>query len=270
VLTVQDKAVQTLTALGLTVLEAKVYLALAQEGKSTVKDIAKTSNVARQDIYRISTQLLSLGLIEKFVDTPTKFKAIPVKEAVDMLIERRKKETAQLERKSTEVIQSFMEANEIAGSQDEESQFTIMYDLQARLIKGKKQVLNAEKSIKIATNWAFFVTYTLENFEELAEALKKGVNIRIVTQKPEDVGKLPKKLQTLMKHPLFQILYVSSMPSSIIALFDQKEVNIPILPNKAPFETGVLITNNPSLIELAENYFEILWINVLEECKPAV
>ena len=95
-MSIQDKAIETLAGLGLTVLQAKVYLTLAKEGKSTVKGIAKTSNIARQDLYRITQQLLNLGLIEKLIDTPTKFKAIPIKAAIDMLIGRRKKQHLRL------------------------------------------------------------------------------------------------------------------------------------------------------------------------------
>ena len=258
-LTVQDKAIQTLTGLGLTVLQAKVYLAFPREGKSTVKGLAKTSKVARQDIYRISTQLLNLGLIEKLVDTPTKFKAIPIKAAVDMLIERRKKETAQLEQKSTEVVRSLIAANEQAELTDDESQFIIMKDLQARLIKAREKIQSVKKSVKIVTSWSFFLTYVLENVEEYIEAVKRGVNVQVVVEKPKKIGKLPKKLKTLMKHPLFQIRYVSSLPPSIVAIFDNEEVRIPIQTNTAPWGTGVLVSNNPSLIELAENYFEVVW-----------
>lgn len=261
---VQDKGVQTFTGLGLTVLQAKAYLALAKEGKSTIKGIAKTSKVARQDLYRVTPQLLNLGLIERHVDTPTKFKAIPIKAAIDMLIEHRKKETARLELEATQFLPSFIVANKEDRSKDEESQFIIISDLQARLAKAKKQIDNVKKSIKIVTKWAFFVTYTLETIEEHTRALNMGVNVKIVTQRPEQMEPPPKNLQKLMKHPLFQIRYVSSLPSSIIAVFDKEEVNI-VLSNKTPSESGILMSNNPSLIELAENYFEIMWVTGLED-----
>ena len=82
---------------------------LAKTGKSTIKDIAKTSKVARQDLYRIATQLLNMGLIEKLAGKPTKFEAIQVQEAIDMLVERRRKETALLEKESTEFLRIFAE-----------------------------------------------------------------------------------------------------------------------------------------------------------------
>ncbi|MCW4047841.1 MAG: hypothetical protein NWE99_09855 [Candidatus Bathyarchaeota archaeon] len=60
-----DECVQTLMGLGLTLLQAKTYLALATLGKADVKMISKASNVARQDIYRVMPVLQKLGLGKK-------------------------------------------------------------------------------------------------------------------------------------------------------------------------------------------------------------
>jgi DNA polymerase III alpha subunit len=53
--------------LGLTLLQAKIYLALSKTGKATIKTISKASNSARQDIYRIMPTLQKLGLAEKII-----------------------------------------------------------------------------------------------------------------------------------------------------------------------------------------------------------
>ena len=257
---VQDKAVETLIGLGLTVLQARVYLALAKGGKATVKDIAKKSNIARQDLYRITPRLLNLGLIEKIIDTPTKFKAIPIKDAITILIERMKKQTIQLEKESKELLHYFI-ANEGAGIKEEESQFMIINDLQARLIRAKKQVAAAKNSINIVTKWSFFLTYTSEALEEHLKALNKGVRVRIVTQVPKKTEVFPKGLQKLMNHPNFEVRHISSLPTSIVAIFDKDEVNISLASDKTPAETGMLLSNNANLIELSQNYFEMTWSN---------
>ena len=61
----QDNDAQLLNELGLTILEAKVYLALAKTGKTTIATISKTSKVARPDVYRTLAKLQ-----EKGGDTP--------------------------------------------------------------------------------------------------------------------------------------------------------------------------------------------------------
>jgi sugar-specific transcriptional regulator TrmB len=263
-LTVQDEAVETLTGLGLTMLQAKVYLALAKNGESTVKEIAKNSKVARQDLYRITPELLNIGLIEKLIYTPIKFKAIPVQEAIDILLERRKKEITTLELKSKDILKSFRE-NEFRKSRESEDHFIIINDLHARLIKAKKQFETTKQTVEIITKWSFFLTYTLEVMDELAKALSRGTTVKIVTQRPEHFKSLPNDLKKIMNHSGFEIRYVSHLPSSIVAVFDKEEVNISLSSEKTPMESGMLVSNNLSLVELSHNYFEIMWMNALKE-----
>lgn len=263
-LTVQDEAVETLTGLGLTMLQAKVYLALAKNGESSVKEIAKNSKVARQDSYRITPELLNIGLIEKLIYTPIKFKAIPVQEAIDVLLEQRKKEITTLELKSKDIWKSFKE-NELRKSSENEDHFIIINDLHARLIKAKKQVETTKQTIEIVTKWSFFLTYTLEVIEEYTKALRNGITVKIITQRPEQLKSVPNELKKIMKHSGFEIRYVSYLPSSIVAIFDKEEVNISLSAEKTPMESGMLVSNNSSLIELSHNYFEIMWKNALKE-----
>ncbi len=264
-MTVQDKAVETLTGLGLTILQSKVYLELAKGGKATVKDIAKKSNIARQDLYRIAPQLLNLGLIEKLIDTPTKFRAIPIKEAIEILIERRRKQTAQIEQESKQLL-SYFTSKESDGLKDEESQFIIINDLQARLSKTRKQVAITKKIINIVTKWSFFLTYTPEAIDELNEALKRGVHVHIITQAPRNTDVFPKKLQKLLNYPHFEVRYISSLPSSMVAVFDKEEVNILLSSDKTPADTAMLVSNNINLIELSQNYFDVMWASAVICC----
>lgn len=104
---VQDEHVQTLMGLGLKFLQAKTYLALAKLGKADVKTISKASNVARQDIYRIIPTLEKLGLAEKIIANPTMYKATPIKEGLSILLQNRKEEIADLQKKTTSLINNF-------------------------------------------------------------------------------------------------------------------------------------------------------------------
>ncbi len=259
-MTVQEKAGETLTGLGLTSSEAKVYLDLVKEGKSTIKEIAKNSKIARQDLYRVTTQLLDLGLIEKLVDNPTKFEAIPVEDVISMLVERRRKETANLVKDSNEFLRFYAESQGVSPK-EEDNQFIIVNDLHARLMKAKKQIINAEKSINIITKWSFLLTYTFESVQEIITAMNKGAKIKVVTQEPDNIGSLPKNIQKLMKHPNYEMRHITSLPSSMVAIFDHKEVNILLATDKSPKETPLLLTNNPVLVALSQNYFEIVWNN---------
>jgi len=83
-----EKAAEMLSDFGLTRNQAKVYIATAQLGLSSVGQISKLSKVRREDVYRVLPKLEKRGLIEKLLGTPTKIRATPIKEAIAILIKR--------------------------------------------------------------------------------------------------------------------------------------------------------------------------------------
>ena len=92
--------------LGLTLLEAKIYLTLTKIGASKVITLANASNVSRPDIYRILHKLTDLGLVEKLLGIPSKWKAIPLEIGLSFLLEQRKNKTKLLEKMKQETLKS--------------------------------------------------------------------------------------------------------------------------------------------------------------------
>jgi sugar-specific transcriptional regulator TrmB len=90
-LLIDEESVQSLSRLGLSTSQVKVYLALLELEKATAKTIAKHSKVARQEAYRVLAELQEKGLVEKIIEIPTKFKPIPIEDCIYLLIERKKK-----------------------------------------------------------------------------------------------------------------------------------------------------------------------------------
>ena len=136
-------------------------------------------------------------------------------------------------------------------------------------MKAKKQITSSKESLKIVTKWTFFLTYTSQTIEEHQMILNNGAKIKIVTQQPSNLESLPKSIQKLMEHPNFEVRYVNCLPSTIVAIFDEKEANILLATDKSPSETPLLMTDNPVLVELACNFFQIMWANAMENAMEA-
>ncbi len=86
-----ETTTETLTELGLTLNQARIYVALlSSERLLTVKEISKITNITRQDVYRIMPSLQNNGLVEKTITAPTMFKATPLKLGLSILVENRK------------------------------------------------------------------------------------------------------------------------------------------------------------------------------------
>jgi sugar-specific transcriptional regulator TrmB len=63
-----------------------VYLALVESGPLITAEISKISNIARPDVYSNLSKLQLLGLVEKLIETPVKYRAIPVNEGLSLLL----------------------------------------------------------------------------------------------------------------------------------------------------------------------------------------
>lgn len=263
---IEGKNISTLMSFGLSIPEAKVYLALANLNQAPIKDIANASKVARQDTYRVLSNLHNIGLVKKVVGTPTEYKAISVKEALSILIEHRNAENIRLQDQANQLIEQYNQKS-IEKLPENDDKLIIINDMHARMQEAKKIINKLEKRFCIVTSWSFFVTYTLEQVEEIKKALNRGVKIQIVTQKPDTATTLPEALQQLTEHPLFSIRFLPKLPSSLVAIFDCKEVNVSLSATAQPQNTPILWSNNQSIVELAKNYFENTWATATKYTK---
>jgi len=119
----------TLTRLGLTSNQAKVYLALFRSGLSNAKGISENSGVARSDVYRVMAALEKLGLVEKIISQPCKFRAISIHDAFDILMERRKKVTSELQATTREIIDKLKDNNARTALEKDETQFSLFSEI---------------------------------------------------------------------------------------------------------------------------------------------
>jgi sugar-specific transcriptional regulator TrmB len=256
---------QTLTQLGLTVSQGRVYLALAKLGKANARTLWKSSKVARQDIYRILTELREIGLLEKIIGTPTEFKAVPIEEGVSILVERKTKEIFSLQKNANKLIQKFKENNPKI-TLNEEDQYILIPEREPLTLRLKKTIGATQKSIdRISSQKAFArVLFALE--EEFKKALRRGVKIRWIIGKPEAANSWPDSslVHVLMKNPNFMLRTIPNTPHVRLGIYDQKEVFMATIPKRAGLDSPVLRSTDSSFAEIVEKFFDTMWSTAAE------
>jgi len=80
-----DKIERGLTLIGLTNLEAKVYLKLIKLKQAKVSKIAKETNVTRTQLYPLLEKLVEKGVIEKIENKITIYKVLETEKLVSLL-----------------------------------------------------------------------------------------------------------------------------------------------------------------------------------------
>ena len=258
---VQDDDAKTLLHLGLSGSQAKVYLALVTLGKANGRTIWKCSGVARQDIYRVLSELQEKGLIEKTISKPTEFKGAPIQEGLEILLMRKNKEYEEIEKKTRNLILKLKTNQEDTATSEEDSQFYLVPSKEASLQRIKKCIATAEESIDIGTSWRKFLQLTSTQMDDLVKALSRGVKYRWVITKPDEGVIVPKMVQNCMEKLSCEFRYAFlSSPEATVAVFDKKEVLV-ATEAKKPFylDSAMLWSNNASFVTAMQHYFDLIW-----------
>jgi sugar-specific transcriptional regulator TrmB len=259
-LTLKSEDVEALTCLGLTVLQAKVYLALTSSGKATIKTISKTANVARQDIYRLVAELQELGIVEKIIAAPNEFRAIPLRDGTNILLKRKQKENSDAHKKALKLIQRHKDENTNAQPEEEKPQFIMIPEKKALTLRLKEPIETAQESIDSTCSWKKFPNELGILAEAVEKALRRGVKIRFVIEKPEHTNSLPKTAQVFMKNPYFKLRTIPYPPTGILCIIDKKEVLLATSTAGSTVGSPALWTSNPSLLAIVQEYFEQMWL----------
>jgi sugar-specific transcriptional regulator TrmB len=103
----QEKECELLTKLGLTALQAKVYLALVHIGTTTAKAISAQAQIDRADVYRVIATLHEQSLVEKVISNPLTFRAAPIQDGINILLERKHKESAEIQKQASLLLKQY-------------------------------------------------------------------------------------------------------------------------------------------------------------------
>jgi sugar-specific transcriptional regulator TrmB len=253
-LELEDESYQVLTSLGLTILEAKVYLALVKQNEASAKTISKASKVSQPDVYRILTKLENRGLIERIIALPSRFKATPADEGFALLLQRRDNQSAILHKKATELVQSLRgDGIKTNAFQEEPAQFILVPGVHVHRIKNA--VDNAQKSVLCFTSLEMFRKVRFVTEDVWKRGVKRGTKFQFLIGKPHDEKVVLELDPTLKNNDLFETKFIrASLPCMI--LIDDKEI---FLRTEMNLEAPVLWSNNPFIVRIIEKYFETLW-----------
>lgn len=251
-----QEEVQTLIDLGLTSLQARIYLALCQTETSKAATISKVTKVARSDVYRTMYKLYELGLVEKEITNPVTFRATSIETGIAFLLERKTKRNDELKSKTATLLLRLNKKTIHNDSFQEESKFVLIPSSEVLIKRLTEAIDNTQISIDVATSFKRFNHTCYRLAEPLEKAWSRGVKGRAVI---EDTEPFLEDLKAYWKAPSAEIRYVPTHPKTVMTMYDKKEVFIYVKPRADLKESPALWTNNINLLSMAEDCFEILW-----------
>lgn len=215
--------------------------------------------MAREDIYRIMPKLQELGLVEKIIDAPSMYAALPIQDAFETLMKSRDKVTCELQAKTKEIIQNFNNNNIRTTLEEEEHEFVLM-PIERAVSKRKQMIDGAQKRIDFITSWQRFTQSDVSYAANLRNALKKNVQIRVIVGKPEDEKSMLEIIQSWReKYHCFNARWIPRTPNAHLMLVDNQKVLFAKSTTTSFEESSFLWSINQSLVSVIEDYFEMMW-----------
>jgi sugar-specific transcriptional regulator TrmB len=254
-----ESEIQTLTSLGLTKSQAKIYLAILELENATVNTLASISKIDRANVYRAVKELYKLNLVEQFLTNPTTFKALPMNEGLRLLLEHRKSDYEENEINAKKLLERYKQRSN--GSNEGKS-------CQFALVPGEKftfrklnELVDLSKSCHdgilfyrdVELRKDFFVVM----FKKL---LLRGIKIRLIifTEK----NKNPVELSGFFgDYGNIAIKRTETIPQATLSLWDKKKVFVTIEPMISKPMTASLLMDNTTVVGVFQEYFELLWQN---------
>ncbi len=228
-----EEIIKVLTGLGLTIDQARVYLALVYLGPATAKQLSEESKIAKPDIYRIAPTLQKQGMVETLMSRPVSFKAIPANQSLSTLLKHKASEQKELSRK-TEVLLSDLKKNPVKIHTNQASiDVAIIPGKEVIIQKIKESLLKAQITLCVVTPKSRFSASIVEFADAYRKALRKGVKIRIAAEQHLAQTKALAIVQTLSRDPNFEIKYFINPPPAIVTIFDAQEAYLTLIRNRS-------------------------------------
>lgn len=246
---------------GLSVTQARIYLALVTLEKAKVTDVANLAKIDRANCYRTIESLEEMGLVTKIIGRPNKYVATALKKCISILLSNKQKNILDLEIATHSLINRFKGKAKIENKNDEE--FRIVPKKNMFISKAVNDIANAQESINCITNLTRFNQAMVYSFEAHKRALENGVLERTIIPEPTAGERLSKSLQKLLNYPNFLLRYSTSNSKALGACIDDKLVGILIEPTKNVTESPLLQSRHPSLITIFNEYFNNLWSSAM-------
>jgi sugar-specific transcriptional regulator TrmB len=260
--TINDDA-QLLTELGLTPLQAQVYLTLAQMEKATIKTVSTASKIDRANVYRIMPQLQKLNLVEKTITNPTYFKAVSVQDGITMLLDGKNREYEEIKKKTQELIERQKRENENLPEFGD-CEFALVPEGKLTLRKIDQMLALTQTSYDIFCYLSDLAANIDSIYPREKRALARGVKVRQLVF-AEGTHELPKELLCLKKYGAVEVRFTDVPPQSTMSIYDGKQAFVALFPYISNCKTSSLWMCNPGIVSILQNYFDVMWQNSSEQ-----
>jgi len=261
---------KTLTNLGLTQLEAKVYLYLSKRGPQKAGDTAKALKLAKQQLYPTLKRLRRKGIVTSTLEHPARFSALAFDKVLDLFVKAKMDEVQLVQRNKDELISDWQNIS-IGEKSDVTPRFAVIEGrnyvysrIQQMLEEAKAQlsIIATVSGLARADQFGVFdaaLNHPLKStirFRFLTELSEQNVNSmrRLLERKPNTIVNFEGRAPDLGLK-LANRMIIKDEDEALFFINITKDVR------GVEQEDLCLWTNSKTLVQAFTSVFENLWQN---------
>ena len=256
---------QILVDSGLSEREVSVVNVLAGKPSMKASEVAKQLGVTRLDAYKALEDLQEKGMVSVIADRPMRFTCPRIDQAVEQLIEIRRRQLNRIE-SSFEEIQSSVESSNFEFQEveaEDNPKFTILKE-RVRILGRLEKMGNDSESDLVMILGRFGILPLCRNttLGSINDAAKRGVRVRVLAQLDKRTVRFYNDL-----HESIEVRHSEEMEAQG-AVMDQHEVIQYLNSDDNPVGKGkndaALVIESAQFAENQRNLIETIW----EEAIP--
>jgi len=255
---------KTLSKLGLSKNEVRVYLYLARYGERKASEISEALCLHRTETYRILRDLEKRGIVSSVFEKPLKFIATPFEKAIDLLIEARKLKIKLLERKKKSLVSIWFSLPQPNIAPERKEVFQILEGQEQIDLKTTEILENAKNEILVfASDVDLARLYYSGILDMLEKCNRKNIDVKLVTNDSRKSRFFIEKTKVSIKYSPSKI---EDLPSFMIT--DQSRLLLSIVKNNGDSKEHsntkrgritALSTNYEAFVKVLGTLFDALW-----------
>jgi sugar-specific transcriptional regulator TrmB len=254
-----DENTDLLIGLGLTLNQAKVYLAVIKLEKTTVGQVANFSKIRREDVYRILPSLEKMGLIERLLGKPAEIRATRISDALSLLVAEEKGKSDERLIGMRSIVQKLTLKDWKQQLPTEESIYILIAEKKAILSKTSDLISNSRKEIALIADKERIMPVLFQFSDQYKLAIKKGVIVRLLFEGKSPDSLLKERVKKLIGEDALVRVKFHNEPLNHFIMADDREALITTSKESGLGESPCLWTNNGNLIGVLRTGFESDW-----------
>ena len=200
-------------------------MVIARSGPSKTSVISSLSKVARPRVYRNLSKLENLGLVERIIENPIKYRGIPFEKGLLLLLETKTEQFKEI-RAETRALLHVPNADE-KNNRKEFPHFVLIPKGRTVIDRINTAIEKTQQSMDLVLSWKRFSRGIASTFAESMEnAWARNVKVRFILEQPL-VNKTVKQLiQFCKEKSCAQVRFIHGCPSTVFGIYDNKEIFI--------------------------------------------